>query len=169
LGILDNGEVICKYYKVDFLEEDFDNLIFINSKLCISKKFLTDKDFEFYKEEIEKTENKEPLSSLEEEICSYELDEWKKELVNEIDKKLYFTSSIKQPKNVIKKLHLKLKIPKGKLGDVAKTLNYINQKFDKVELELKIDATDGEISKSEYEDKIKKSFSQSGIEVEEGL
>jgi len=62
-----------------------------------------------------------------------------------------------------------LKIPKGKLGDVAKTLNYINQKFEKVELELKIDATDGEVSKSEYEDKIKESFSQSGIEVEEGL
>jgi hypothetical protein len=55
------------------------------------------------------------------------------------------------------------------LGDVTKTLNNINQKFEKVELELKIDATDGEISKSEYEDKIKKSFSQSGIEVEEGL
>jgi hypothetical protein len=62
-----------------------------------------------------------------------------------------------------------LKIPKGKLGDVAKTLNYINQKFEKVELKLKIDATDGEVSKSEYEDKIKESFSQSGIEVEEGL
>lgn len=43
--------------------------------------------------------------------------------------------------------------------------NYLQSKFDRVELE--IEATEGGITQQEYEDKIKEAFSQLGIEVQE--
>lgn len=54
-------------------------------------------------------------------------------------------------------------IPKGKVHDLSQMLNYIQLKFDK--LEIKIKASGGSISKDEYENKIKEALKQMGIDL----
>jgi hypothetical protein len=66
-----------------------------------------------------------------------------------------------------RQLSLKLTIPSGKLSDVVKTINLIKEKFSNVEIKIEISAKNGEILKTEYEDKIKEAFFQLGLEIEE--
>jgi hypothetical protein len=54
-------------------------------------------------------------------------------------------------------------IPKGKVADISRLLSYIQTKFGK--LEIKIKATEGEMTKEELEDKIKESLKQLGIDI----
>jgi hypothetical protein len=77
---------------------------------------------------------------------------------------------ITEPSTNIPKYHqlfLKFPIPSGKLSDVVKTINFIKQKFSNVEIKIEISAKNGEILKTEYEDKIKEAIYQLGLEIEE--
>jgi len=65
-----------------------------------------------------------------------------------------------------KKVYLKLDVPVGRLSDISKLVNNIlRSRFNNVKLKIEIDAEDGFISKSDYEDKVSESFFQTGIEV----
>jgi hypothetical protein len=67
-----------------------------------------------------------------------------------------------------RQLSLNLLFPVEKLSDVVKTINLIiKQKFSNVEIKIEISAKNGEILKTEYEDKIKEAFFQLGLEIEE--
>ncbi len=55
-------------------------------------------------------------------------------------------------------------IPRGKVADIMRVMNYLQSKFGTIEIELI--ATDGKISNQELEDKIKEAFRQLGIEIE---
>jgi len=68
--------------------------------------------------------------------------------------------------DLFSKLKLEVKIPGGKLSDFANTLRYINSKFGYVSLKIHLEAMEGQISKSDYEDKIKEAFNQCGIIIE---
>ncbi|MDD5510539.1 MAG: DUF499 domain-containing protein [Dehalococcoidales bacterium] len=63
------------------------------------------------------------------------------------------------------KVRLKFRVPKGKVAQIMGVMNLLQSKFDSLEIELL--AADGEISEQDYEDKIKESFRQLGIEVDE--
>lgn len=54
-------------------------------------------------------------------------------------------------------------IPRGKVADIMRVMNYLQSKFNTLEIELI--ATDGRISNQEIEDKIKEAFRQLGIEI----
>jgi len=54
-------------------------------------------------------------------------------------------------------------IPKGRVSALMGLLNYIQTKFEKIE--IKIDASDGTIEESEYEDNIKEALKQLGIDI----
>lgn len=63
------------------------------------------------------------------------------------------------------KIHLKFSVPKGKVSNIMGVMNLLQSKFDNLEIELI--ATDGAISDQDYEDKIKETFRQLGIELGE--
>jgi len=64
------------------------------------------------------------------------------------------------------KINLKLKVPVGQISTVAKVVNYLTGKFDSCEVEIIIKASDGEISISEYEDRIMEALRQADIKIE---
>jgi hypothetical protein len=63
------------------------------------------------------------------------------------------------------KVQLRFQVPKGKVAQIMGVMNLLQSKFGSLEIE--IIATDGEISEQDYEDKIKESFRQLGIDVDE--
>ena len=60
-----------------------------------------------------------------------------------------------------KELILRFEIPKGQVSSLMGILNLLQSKFDRVNIEIK--ATEGFISRSDLEDKIKEAFRQAGI------
>ena len=72
------------------------------------------------------------------------------------------TATAVQGKN---RVHLRFNVPKGKVAQIMGVMNLLQSKFDILEIE--IDATNGEISDQDYEDKVKESFRQLGIEPDE--
>ncbi len=64
-------------------------------------------------------------------------------------------------------INLKLNVPVGKLSDVVKLVNYINSKFNQIHIKVDISAKEGEITTSDYEDRIKEAIKQAGFEIEE--
>lgn len=68
---------------------------------------------------------------------------------------------------VYKKLHLKVEVPPGRMSDISKIINLLNGKFDDCQVEVEIKAEGGEITISDYEDKIKEALSQAEIEIKE--
>lgn len=67
-------------------------------------------------------------------------------------------------KETISKLELPvIKIPKGKTSDISRLLNYLQTKFENIE--IKIVAEEGEIEKEDYENKIKETLRQLGINI----
>ncbi|PMP94108.1 MAG: AAA family ATPase [Candidatus Aminicenantes bacterium] len=64
-----------------------------------------------------------------------------------------------------KNLHLRVDVPRGRLSDLTRIINFINSKFTNCHIEMEIKAEGGEITISDYEDKIKEALRQAGIEV----
>jgi hypothetical protein len=60
---------------------------------------------------------------------------------------------------------MKFVLPKGKAANMLGVINYIQSKFQK--LEVRLLAEEGSLTEQEYEDKILEAFSQSGIELKE--
>ncbi|MEM2890800.1 MAG: DUF499 domain-containing protein, partial [Candidatus Hadarchaeum sp.] len=63
------------------------------------------------------------------------------------------------------KVHLRFQVPKGKVAQIMGVMNFLQSKFGNLEIE--IIATNGQMSEQDYEDKIKETFRQLGIDVEE--
>jgi len=60
---------------------------------------------------------------------------------------------------------MKFELPRGKASNMLGVINYLQSKFQYLEIELS--AADGEITEQEYEDKILEAFSQSNIRLKE--
>src|SRR5579885_247163 len=69
---------------------------------------------------------------------------------------------IYQPKSK-KEIQLRFRVPKGKVSSIMGIMNLLQSKFETLEIELK--AMDGAISEQDYDDKIKETFRQLGIEL----
>ncbi len=55
-------------------------------------------------------------------------------------------------------------IPKGKVSEIMRLVNYIQSKFERIN--IKITASEGKITKGEYEDKIIEALKQIGIDID---
>ncbi len=62
-------------------------------------------------------------------------------------------------------VRLKFTIPKGKVSGLMGVMNLLQSNFDNLQIELQ--ATGGQMSDQDYEDKIKETFMQLGIDLEE--
>ncbi len=63
------------------------------------------------------------------------------------------------------RLQLRFSVPRGKVAGLMGMISFLHEKF--ATLKLTLLAGEGQISKQEYEDKIKETFRQLGIETEE--
>ncbi len=108
-------------------------------------------------EEIEKVEKEKEItieSKITESIPEQTISESE---VKEEDKKIL------TEKSILKMNIPKFIIPKGRVSALMGLLNYIQTKFDKIEIE--IDASDGTIEEGEYEDNVKEALKQLGINI----
>lgn len=98
-------------------------------------------------------------------ICERELERTPEEILEEGRIKTETLYNEKERKESISRLELPLiKIPKGKVSQILGLLNYLQSKFDSIE--IKIVAEEGVIKKEDYENKIKEALRQLGIEIE---
>ncbi len=65
------------------------------------------------------------------------------------------------------RIYLKISPPSGKLSEIIRLINYIKSRFNNVSMRMEIDAKEGRISETEYEDKIKEALDQIGASIEE--
>ncbi len=73
----------------------------------------------------------------------------------------------RKTENTYKKISLKIKIPSGELSHFANSIFYLKTLFRQIDIKVEIEAKDGEIKITDYEDKIKEAFKQSSIKIEE--
>ncbi|MEM5793096.1 MAG: DUF499 domain-containing protein [Candidatus Aenigmatarchaeota archaeon] len=99
-------------------------------------------------------------------ICEREFEIKPEEKLLEEKVKTETTIDERSQKEAILRLELPLiKIPKGRVSQILGLLNYIQSKFDDVE--IKIVAQEGSIEKEDYENKIKEALKQLGINIED--
>ena len=146
LGYLEDGNIECKYYKTDVEPYFEETEVLIKKELC--------------KEEKEEDKPKEG---------HYQPETPGKvgEIIKEPSPPPEMRTDIPPFIPKYSQLSFKLSISSGKLSDVVKTINFIKQKFSNVEIKIEISAKNGEILKTEYEDKIKEAFFQLGLKIEE--
>ncbi|MDI6861472.1 MAG: AAA family ATPase [Caldisericia bacterium] len=137
IGYKEGEEIKCKFFNEDITNESIEDMFLINKKLC--------------RKEEEKFVESQTLIDV--------------EVDNNIMIEPQPPEVVIKDQNLMNEIKLKLKIPKNKLVDVANVLHFINQKFENVNVELKIEAKEGKITKSEYEDKVLEAFEQAGIEL----
>ncbi len=63
-------------------------------------------------------------------------------------------------------MRFEIRVPAGKFSNFMGTLRYITSKFKQVSVKITLEAMEGQISKADYEDKIKEAFKQSEIVLE---
>ncbi len=61
-------------------------------------------------------------------------------------------------------LHFNFVVPKGKVSSLMGVLNYLQSRYNKLEIMVNVD--DGQLTEQEYEDKVKEAFRQMGIEID---
>ncbi len=87
---------------------------------------------------------------------------------------IYFPTSDREDKakkgdETVKKYHginLKLNVPTGQLSTIVKITNYLAKQFNNITITIQFSAQDGEITISDYEDKVKEALNQAGIVIE---
>jgi hypothetical protein len=100
---------------------------------------------------------------INEKVCLAELSRGEiEEAQKEIKTEIKFEPSTKEEAILSLELPL-IEIPKGRVSSIMGLLNYIQSKFDKVQ--IKINASEGSIKKDEYENKIKEALRQLGIDI----
>lgn len=168
IGDLENKKPVCRHFREDVSPELVEGEIIIKSDLCRPKKELTDEEVKSYLEEIKKCGSSDQIREIKERIAwEYASKENKDKLEVAIEKKLDEIRGKKPPKNIYRSIILKLGVPTGKLADIVRVVNYIKSKFERVDIKVEISSKEGEISTSDYEDKIKEAITQSNVEVEE--
>ena len=156
LGRIEEDKAKTIYWKQKCDVGFSDDEILIDPQLC-----------EKYFKELEEIEKAEKIKgeSIEKGISI------ESEITESIPEKTTFESEVKEEdkkilteKTILKINVPKFIIPKGRVSALMGLLNYIQTKFDKIE--IKIDASDGTIEESEYEDNIKEALKQLGIKLE---
>jgi len=141
LGELEDDKPVCRYFKEQASIAFSGNEVLINETICKEQR---------KKEEIEI--QKPGLYQK----PSTELKPEKKEGTRETPPGFRIETQ--------DKIQLKFQIPKGKVSSIMGVMNFLQSKFEILELELI--ASEGSISKQEYEDKIKEAFRQMGVKLE---
>ncbi|MEO0292626.1 MAG: DUF499 domain-containing protein [candidate division WOR-3 bacterium] len=142
LGELENDKPICRYFQETPRVGFSDNEILISEELCKEEKRGKERITSEHKMEYP------PSTSVGTGAA-----------VNESLEVAVEESGFKD------NVHLSFDIPKGKVSEVLRIINFLQQKFEIINLEIK--ARDGKISEQDYENKVKEALRQLGIEFGE--
>ncbi len=143
IGEIEGDKITCHYFKERAYVAFSDNEVLISDTVCR----------ELMKKEAEPVKGKEaiyPTPSGQDSLIGEKIEEEGKAILGEAFKE---------------NLLFRFIIPKGKVADIMRVMNFFQNKFGTLEIELI--ATDGKISNQDYEDKVKEAFRQLGIELEE--
>jgi len=169
IGDLENKKPVCRHFKEEISPELVEGEILIKAPLCKPQKELTEEQVKSYIEKIRRCEAVEEIKEVKEEIpWEYASKEKKGELEVAIEKRAKeLKGEVPPEKNKYRSISLKLNVPIGKLADIVRMVNYIKSKFEQVNIKVEISSKDGEISLSDYEDKIKEAIEQANVTIEE--
>ena len=145
LGELENDKPVCRYFKVTPTIGFSSTEVIISAELC-----------QELKAQEHKEENRNGVLYT---TGSGELKSDIEIIVNEQS-----SVNINSTDKNIDNIHLSIEIPLGKVSDISRILNYLQTKFQTIRID--IDAKNGEISKQDYENKIKEALKQLGIDIE---
>lgn len=140
LGEIEGGSPVCRYFREHAPVSFSDKEVIIREHICHEQK---DKE--------ERAEERKPLSS-------------------QATGQIFISEDVKEERagavsteGYRENLLFRFIIPKGKVSDIMRILNYLQSQFKTLEIELI--ATDGRISNQDLEDKVKEAFRQLGIEI----
>ncbi len=145
IGELEGDKPVCHYFKEHASIAFTDNEVLISDQIC--------------REQKKKEERPETLSATAkgQSPKSSEQDSF-------ISEKLVQGSKGVSGEGFRENLLFRFIVPRGKVADIMRVLNYLQSKFNTLEIELI--ATEGKISNQDIEDKIREAFRQLGIEIE---
>lgn len=167
LGELQDGKPYFRYFKVETNPMLVEGEILIREDLC-RPEGLPPERFQELIDKVGKCKTEGELSKVEEEAATYNLSVEQREQLNAaIEKRLGEIRGPEPPKDTYQTIRLKLNVPSGRLSDIVRTVGYLKTKFNSVDVKVEINTHNGEISRSDYEDKIKEAITQSSIEIEE--
>ena len=142
IGRLAKGKPVCKHFQEAILSVGYGDEIIIDAEICIQQKTTAKEDVSLGITSSTPggsttTTTSEPPKDTSDEQPTPEI-------------------------NIMKQLSLDFEIPVGKASSLLGMINYIQKNFKNVQ--IKINAQNGEIDKQDYEDKIKETLRQMGIE-----
>jgi len=170
IGDIENKKPVCRHFCEDISPELVEGEILISAELCKAQRGITEKTIDSYADKIKSCGSVEEVKKVNGEIEWEFLSKEKKEALNEVIEKRIEELKGKTPlhdKNKHRSIKLRLNVPTGKLADIVRIVNYIKGKYDKVEIKIEISTKDGEMTTSEYEDKVKEALSQANVVIEE--
>ena len=148
LGELENGEPVCRYFK-----ENPPSITLVGSEVII-------------REDICIAQKKEETEEQDSDVTYLPGGTPTPEIVeggDNVDKSDGDSSPLESSGR--KEIHLQFTVPKGKVAGLMGVMNLLQANFDNLQIDLQ--ATDGEMSEQDYEDKIKEAFAQLGIDLDE--
>jgi len=168
IGELEENKPICHYFKEEAYPVLVENEILIRAELCKPEIRVSDEDLQIYISKMRTSQKKEELDVIKKDIPWDKLllkqEEMLENIIHMVSDKL---EGYKPQKDKYKSIDLKLDVPSGKLSDVVRMVNYIKSVFNQVDVKVEIFSKNGEMLKSDYEDKIKEAINQASIIVEE--
>ena len=151
LGELENDQPIYRYFKEECTPSFIDGEILIKAEICEAQKAVQEKHPK-YPPEIDTV----PPGSVDERGKGG-------------------TTVVTPPGNIagfppiqtvdgLTQLSFNFVIPKGKVASLMGVLNYLQSKYNRIEISLNL--AEGQLTEQEYEDKIKEAFRQMGIDID---
>jgi len=170
LGDIENKKPVCRHFREDISPGLVEGELLIQAELCRIQRDKSDEIVAAYETKIKSCTSVDALKKVKDEIVWGYIPEEKKEELEDFlqDKVEELKGKVpSHEKNKLRSLRLKLNVPTGKLADIVRIINYIRGKFEKVDISVEISTKDGEMTVSEYEDKVKEALTQANIEIEE--
>lgn len=166
LGVIEKETPVCKHFGDEVSPTIEENEVLISKEHCQPVNEGDDEIVEKFLERIRRATSKEELKTILNEVSGLDLSEEKKKMLEEeVNKKL---EALKGPsEDVINRINLKLAVPSGKLSDIARIVRFLSERFDEVKVVVDLSVDKGELTVTDYEDKIKEALQQADIKVQE--
>ncbi len=74
---------------------------------------------------------------------------------------------IQLPQKEYRKIRLKLNVPTGRMSDIVRVVNYLKTLFNECTIKIEIQASNGGIRITDYEDKVEEALKQANVLIEE--
>ena len=161
LGTIEDDEPRVRFFGKECSPELVEGEVVISEKLC--RPGISAEEFEKILEEIGRCSSKSEIEELRSKFKDRLSSEQSAKLSKEIEKAVERLGGPTPDR--YRTIELELEVPSGKLSHFARVTSYIINKFGQVDIKIKLTAKEGEITISEYEEKILEALRQAGIRM----